>query len=125
MPPLSILAALLLQAIAAPSFTSGGINWELLPTAPIVRTELDPASISRAGNRVTVTVRSEQLEQAREKRIAVMILDCAEHSFGIRTMHHYAPDGTHVRTQDWPDVTLLRMSGGGLDELRARVCPRE
>lgn len=120
-----ILAALLLQAAPPPPFATAGIAWELLPSAPSVRTELDPASIRRDGNRVTVTVRSAQLGGTREKRIALMILDCAEQSFGIRTMHLYGPDGTFVRTQDWPEVAMLRASGGGLDELRGRVCPRE
>ena len=120
----TLAIALLLQA-AAPPFDPDGVRWEPLPAGPTVRTEYDPASVRRDGDRVRVTVRSAPVTNpGGDKLVALMLIDCPSHALGILTLHTYSSSGVHLRSQEFAAerIGLIPASGGGTDELIEHAC---
>jgi hypothetical protein len=120
------LAALLIQ-MAVPAFAPAGVRWEPLPGGSTERTEYDPASVRRDGDRVAVTLRSQTLENPQsEKYIAILIVDCPGRRYGIRASFAYTPAGAHLSTRETPEGEIQFMPMAEFDRgvLHGRVCPQ-
>ena len=119
---ISFLAALLIQSLPAP----GAAQWEPFgPPRADVANQVDPASITRNGDRVSLRVRMVRPAPAPDgmsSAVAAFILDCRARTAQLDGLDFYKADGSFGRSLHGEDAVPVSNDDPMQRALFERAC---
>jgi hypothetical protein len=104
-------------------------RWEALPMVTGLRTEIDPTSLVRSGDRVHFILRAfapQPRNDGGAYLIARYVIDCRARTWSVEIADFYREDGSFTETRQWePTELVFQPVAEGRDEavLLRRTCP--